>query len=99
MLESAITKVCVYISGSKTSCAVKESYTHPLAGYTPPAQNSGSVTLDLLTYSDLEALRDSKSSSISRKQTSPHNISSGSTVDNTHTKRYLILTYSAAFDR
>ncbi|CAF0876497.1 unnamed protein product [Brachionus calyciflorus] len=55
-------------------------------------KNSSSVTVDLLTYSDLEALRSKKTNSMSDGSTlnfnSQHN-----------NKRFLILTYNVEFDR
>lgn len=48
------------------------------------------MSLELLTYSDLESLR---------KQKSHPKSHSAVTSNHTPTKRYLILTYSAEFDR
>ena len=48
------------------------------------------MTLQLLTYVDLENLRHKTTRSLSNKLHSPINA---------HSKRYLILTYSAEFDR
>ena len=52
-------------------------------------KTSDSVTLDLLTYGDLQSLRNQKAS------TQPTAASS----DSLNSKRYLILTYSVEFDR
>ena len=49
---------------------------------------SDSVFVDLLTYADLEALKN-KRSGASKSSSSAH----------TNNKRYLILTYAAEFDR
>ena len=54
-------------------------------------QSSDCVTLDLLTYSDLEALRNKK---LGVQGPSP--AKNGRQLQ---TKRYLILTYSVEFDR
>ena len=54
-------------------------------------KSSASVTLDLLTYTDLELLRNKKLGSAG--------ISPGKNTSQLQTKRYLILTYSAEFDR
>ncbi|KAL5463241.1 hypothetical protein EMCRGX_G032121 [Ephydatia muelleri] len=54
-------------------------------------KSSASVTLDLLTYTDLEMLRNKKLGSTG--------ISPGKNTSQLQTKRYLILTYSAEFDR
>ncbi len=53
-------------------------------------KSSDSVTLDLLTYADLESLRNKKQGS--GRGTSPGR-------KQTQSKRYLILTYSVEFDR
>lgn len=53
-------------------------------------KSSDSVTLDLLTYADLESLRNKKHGS--GRGTSPSH-------KQTQSKRYLILTYSVEFDR
>lgn len=53
-------------------------------------KSSDSVTLDLLTYADLESLRGKKYES--RRGSSPGN-------KQPQSKRYLILTYSVEFDR
>uniref|UniRef100_A0A8C5Q6M4 Centrosomal protein CCDC61 n=1 Tax=Leptobrachium leishanense TaxID=445787 RepID=A0A8C5Q6M4_9ANUR len=55
-------------------------------------QTSESVTLDLLTYADLELLRHRKVGGASRQAPPPRNSALGS-------KRYLILIYSVEFDR
>lgn len=55
-------------------------------------QNSDSVMLDLLTYSDLELLRDRKVGSAGKA----HQNSEALMQQN---KRYLILIYSVEFDR
>ena len=57
-------------------------------------QRSDSVTLDLLTYGDLEALR-SRKGSVSHPRTTPTVRSSAALGS----KRYLILTYTVEFDR
>lgn len=54
-------------------------------------QSSDCVTLDLLTYSDLEALRNKK---LGVRRPSPAKSSR-----QLQAKRYLILTYSVEFDR
>lgn len=54
-------------------------------------KSSESVTLDLLTYADLESLRNKKAGS--GRVTSPAG------RKQTQSKRYLILTYSVEFDR
>ncbi|NXS29379.1 CCD61 protein, partial [Pomatostomus ruficeps] len=54
-------------------------------------QSSESVSLELLTYSDLEALHSRKVGKVTRP---PH-----STSSSLNTKRYLILIYSVEFDR
>ena len=59
--------------------------------YSILSQSSASVTLDLLTYTDLEMLRNKKLGSTG--------ISPGKNTSQLQTKRYLILTYSAEFDR
>ncbi|XP_039180960.1 centrosomal protein CCDC61 isoform X1 [Crotalus tigris] len=56
------------------------------------AQSSESVTLDLLTYADLEALRNRKMGVGARHP-------SASKVSPLNAKRYLILIYSVEFDR
>ena len=57
-------------------------------------QSSDSVSLDLLTYSDLESLRNRKAGagtkSIPGASRNPSSL---------NTKRYLILTYTVEFDR
>lgn len=58
-------------------------------------QTSESVSLDLLTYSDLEVLRQKKSGMSS-------SLKSGVPTSHTNhlmSKRYLILTYTVEFDR
>lgn len=55
-------------------------------------QTSDSVTLDLLTYADLELLRNRKAGVVSRPR--GHQQSSALTA-----KRYLILIYTVEFDR
>lgn len=55
-------------------------------------QTSDSVTLDLLTYADLELLRNRKAGVVSRPRSSQQ--SSALTA-----KRYLILIYTVEFDR
>ena len=52
-------------------------------------KTSDSVTLDLLTYGDLQSLRNQKAS------TQP----AAASCDSLNSKRYLILTYSVEFDR
>lgn len=80
MLQSAITKVF------DNNCRTKWKGT--IQYY---SQSSASVTLDLLTYTDLELLRNKKLGSAG--------ISPGKNTSQLQTKRYLILTYSAEFDR
>lgn len=55
-------------------------------------QTSDSVTLDLLTYADLELLRNRKAGVVSR----PHSSQQPSALT---AKRYLILIYTVEFDR
>ncbi|KAM4642449.1 centrosomal protein CCDC61 [Discoglossus pictus] len=55
-------------------------------------QSSESVTLDLLTYADLELLRHRKAGGTSRQPPPPRSSA-------LNTKRYLILIYSVEFDR
>lgn len=55
-------------------------------------QTSDSVTLDLLTYADLELLRNRKAGVVSRPRS--HQQPSALTA-----KRYLILIYTVEFDR
>lgn len=55
-------------------------------------QTSDSVTLDLLTYADLELLRNRKAGVVSRPRSSQQ--PSALTA-----KRYLILIYTVEFDR
>ena len=52
-------------------------------------EESDSVFIDLLTYEDLEAL----------KQRKTNKTTSASVGSKGHNKRYLILTYAAEFDR
>ncbi|KAK7104287.1 centrosomal protein CCDC61-like isoform X3 [Littorina saxatilis] len=59
-------------------------------------QNSNSVCLDLLTYSDLEALRHKKNRGTEVKSSIPAPRSGSNTL---LSKRYLILTYTVEFDR
>jgi len=59
-------------------------------------QNTTTVCLDLLTYSDLEALRNRKNRGTEVKSSIP---SSRSSSNNLLAKRYLILTYTVEFDR
>ncbi len=54
-------------------------------------KSSDSVTLDLLTYADLESLRNKKHGGGGRGTSPSHK--------QTQSKRYLILTYSVEFDR
>ena len=56
-------------------------------------KSSESVSLDLLTYSDLETMWDKKLGSISKQE------GRLSPVGKPQAKRYLILTYSVEFDR
>ncbi|KAK7476249.1 hypothetical protein BaRGS_00032525 [Batillaria attramentaria] len=58
-------------------------------------QSSNSVSLDLLTYADLELLRQKKSAGSEVKSSIPASRSSGTLVS----KRYLIVTYTVEFDR
>ena len=81
MLQSAITKVL------GNNFCMKGKGTN----YSILSQSSASVTLDLLTYTDLEMLRNKKLGSTG--------ISPGKNTSQLQTKRYLILTYSAEFDR
>ncbi|KAK2147355.1 hypothetical protein LSH36_557g01029 [Paralvinella palmiformis] len=57
-------------------------------------KNSESVSLDLLTYSDLEKLRSRKTNAVSSKH-----IPSAARNPTLNSKRYLILTYTVEFDR
>jgi coiled-coil domain-containing protein 61 len=59
-------------------------------------RSSDSVSLDLLTYADLEVLRSQKYGGSTHRGMSPGPKSAQSQL---HSKRYLILTYSAEFDR
>lgn len=63
------------------------------------ARSSESVTLDLLTYADLEALRGQKFGHASYRGVSPASKTSLGQQKQLHSKRYLILTYSVEFDR
>ncbi|CAG2203446.1 CCDC61 [Mytilus edulis] len=56
-------------------------------------QSSESVSLDLLTYADLESLRQRKTGSVPNS-----NVPHGKTVS-LNSKRYLIVTYTVEFDR
>lgn len=56
-----------------------------------PLQSSESVSLELLTYADLETLRSRKVGAITRPPASAASLLSA--------KRYLILVYSVEFDR
>jgi len=56
-------------------------------------QASESVSLDLLTYADLESLRQRKSGSAAKPNSVPQRTVS------LNSKRYLILTYTVEFDR
>lgn len=56
-------------------------------------QSSESVSLDLLTYADLESLRQRKTGSVPKS-----NVPHGKTVS-LNSKRYLIVTYTVEFDR
>lgn len=58
-------------------------------------QSSNTVSLDLLTYSDLELLRQKKSGASEVKSSIPGARSSASLTS----KRYLIVTYAVEFDR
>lgn len=61
-----------------------------------------SVFIDLLTYSDLETLKQKRlghSTTSGTSSTSNSSTSSTSTNSLSHQKRYLILTYSGEFDR
>lgn len=55
-------------------------------------QSSESVTLDLLTYSDLELLRNRKAGVVGRPRAQPQSPALSA-------KRYLILIYTVEFDR
>lgn len=57
-------------------------------------QSSDSVSLDLLTFADLESLRQRKVGTAAAKTSIPAN----RTVS-LNSKRYLILTYTVEFDR
>ena len=59
-------------------------------------RSSDSVSLDLLTYADLEILRSQKYGGTTHRGVSP---GPKSTQTQVHSKRYLILTYSVEFDR
>lgn len=59
-----------------------------------PKQDSETVSLDLLTFADLEALREKKAGAGTK--TIPGASRSSTSLT---TKRYLILTYSVEFDR
>ena len=64
------------------------------------ARSSESVTLDLLTYADLEALRGQKFGHTSYRGVSPAaKVPLGQQQKQLQSKRYLILTYSVEFDR
>lgn len=60
-------------------------------------QSSKSVSLELLTYGDLETLRRRQHPTLSTKPSPSATAANASTV--TKSKRYLILTYSTEFDR
>ncbi|XP_076464315.1 centrosomal protein CCDC61-like [Babylonia areolata] len=60
------------------------------------SQSSSSVALDLLTYTDLEALRQKKNRGSEIKSSIPASRSGSTTL---MSKRYLIVTYSVEFDR
>ena len=55
-------------------------------------QSSESVSLDLLTYADLESLRNRKAGAGSKSIPPARS-------NNLNSKRYLILTYTVEFDR
>ena len=55
-------------------------------------QTSDSVSLDLLTYADLESLRNRKSGISTKSVQQPRS-------NHLNSKRYLILTYTVEFDR
>ena len=67
-----------------------------ICSYPLSMQSSECVTLDLLTYADLEVLRERRNGMASKPLSKPATLSSGSQHQ---TKRYLILTYSVEFDR
>ncbi len=60
-------------------------------------QNSDSVSLDLLTYADLESLRNRKAGAGAGRPTIPG--AHRATAAVLSSKRYLILTYTVEFDR
>lgn len=60
---------------------------------------SDSVFVDLLTYSDLEALRSKRNSKSEGKLEVQHETHKGDMPSRPNTKRYLILTYAGEFDR
>jgi len=82
MLESAITKVTKWFYDVMYTTISPSTH----------LQSSDCVTLDLLTYSDLEALRNKKLG----VQVGPSPAKNGRQLQ---AKRYLILTYSVEFDR
>ncbi|XP_074662181.1 centrosomal protein CCDC61-like isoform X2 [Tubulanus polymorphus] len=57
-------------------------------------KSSDSVSLDLLTYADLDSLRARKSNQVNRSFSSSNKVPT-----NVGSKRYLILTYTVEFDR
>jgi coiled-coil domain-containing protein 61 len=61
-------------------------------------KESNTVSIDILTYADLEALRAKKSSSNNNNNYNQNNVSSVSS-NLTSNKRFLILTYNVEFDR
>lgn len=64
------------------------------------SKESESVFIDLLTFSDLEALKARKvGNSTSNSSTSSTSMSVNNSNHRSYLKRYLILTYSGEFDR
>ena len=59
-------------------------------------QNSNSVSVDLLTYGDLESLRNQQHH---RPGFGTQHIPGAKTRSQLHSKRYLIMTYTVEFDR
>jgi coiled-coil domain-containing protein 61 len=63
------------------------------------SKESDSVTVDLLTYADLEALKQRKLGHAGASQGSSATMSQSRTTAAQQSKRYVILTYSGEFDR
>ena len=64
--------------------------------YAALKQDSATVALDILTYSDLELLRGKKTQTTGTTADTSTNSTSRALANN---KRYLILTYNVEFDR